>query len=46
MTPQEKEVLRQEVEDKFCVMLERAGRENGESAEEWTDKIVEFISLQ
>ena len=30
--------------DEFCVMLERSARENGESSEEWTEKLEVFLS--
>lgn len=32
-----------EFEDKFSVMLERANRENGESSEEWMNRIESFF---
>jgi len=30
--------------DEFCVMFERADRDNGESSEYWADKLESFLS--
>ena len=35
--------LEKDLEDKFCVMFERAGIEYGESPEEWREKLEQFI---
>jgi hypothetical protein len=40
----EKESWEEELQDNFCVMFERASREHGESVEEWTQKLEEWIS--
>jgi hypothetical protein len=44
MTQKQKDTIREEFEDKFCVMLERADRERylAESAEQWTDKLMDY----
>ena len=34
----------EELNDKFCVMLERAGIQYGESSEEWQEDLENFIS--
>ena len=51
MSPMTNEVFKDYIErkknklgDEFCVMLERAGRDNGESSEEWTEKLENFLS--
>lgn len=35
-----------ELMTQFCVMLDRADRENGESSTEWQEKLENFISQQ
>jgi len=37
------EKIEKEFDKEFCVMLERAGRENGESSEECQVKIEQFL---
>ena len=33
-------------EDKFCVMIERSGRDNGYSAEQWSGLVEHFLRSQ
>jgi hypothetical protein len=35
---------KEEAVDKFCVMLERAGRDSGESSNEWSERLEIFLS--
>ncbi|MFW6173500.1 MAG: hypothetical protein ACOC5T_07140 [Elusimicrobiota bacterium] len=41
----EQEVIN-ELGDKFCVMFERAGRDNGESGDEWQKKVENFLQTK